>query len=174
MIPKTVENIEYCQEEWLPIVLEQEEKLKVDSFTRQDAVELGMMIRKIAAEKYRQDIAVKIIMDGITVFSCFDGKTGLKNEWWMSCKYNTFLKTQCSSMLALLERAVGGKEFESWSEQRMSYFLCGGAFPIRTQENEILGCILVSALTHEDDHQLIIDALSEYLKISVPEVLLTE
>ncbi|MNN92681.1 hypothetical protein D3C81_2109980 [compost metagenome] len=44
-----------------------------------------------------------------------------------------------------------------------SYGLSGGGFPIN-ENGEIKGCICVSGLEHEQDHQLIVDALTKFLK----------
>lgn len=171
MIEKKAENIEYCEESWLDIVEKQEEILRFETFSRQDAMELGNLICRMAEEKYKEDVAVKIVMDGLAVFSCFMGKTGLKNDWWMSCKYNTVLQTGTSSLKALLLHVAGKKKFGQWYEQKNSYYLCGGAFPLRTKEGRIFGCVLVSGLTHEKDHQLIVDALSETLHAELVSVI---
>lgn len=115
-------------------------------------------------------MAVKIIMEGVAVFSYFMDDTGLKNDWWMNCKYNTVQKTGVSSMRALLDRVVDGKSLEAWCRMPMSYFLCGGGFPIYLHNGEMKACVLVSALTHEEDHQLIVDALSEMLGVETPSL----
>jgi uncharacterized protein (UPF0303 family) len=45
------------------------------------------------------------------------------------------------------------------------YAVVGGAFPILIKGVFIpLGCIIVSGLSQEDDHQMVVDTLDEYLK----------
>ena len=50
-------------------------------------------------------------------------------------------------------------------EEDENYVLCGGAFPIIVK-GKMIGCFIVSGLAHEEDHQLIVDALKEYKEIT--------
>lgn len=170
MIEKKADNIEYCDEKWMNQVIEQENRLRFEGFSRIDALKLGNLICETAVRKYGAPVAVKVMMDGITAFSHFMGDTGLKNEWWMSCKYNTVLKTKTSSLRALLEFSTGRRKWDTWCRQTNSYYLCGGAFPLHYINGDMFGCVLVSGLTHEEDHQLIVDALSGMLNADVPVI----
>ena len=169
-VEKKAPNIEYCDSEWLAIVREQEEKLRFDSFTKTDARKLGNLICEKAEKDYPEGVSVKIILAGITVFFHMMEGTGTKNDWYMGCKYHTFLKTGKSSLLSLLERTFETKAFEDWCNDANDYILCGGEFPIRNKQGELLGCVIVSNLTHEKDHQLIVDSISEYLGTQVSRV----
>ena len=102
-----------CKEEWYDIVIKQENILQVDYFTRENALDLGLLIYKNAKQKYSENIAVQIMMEGTTVFSIAMGETGEPSYMWMKCKYNTFLKTRQSSMRALVERVLGKREKET-------------------------------------------------------------
>ncbi len=169
-VEKKAANIEYCDSSWLDIVKEQEEKLRFEKFTKNDALKLGNLICQRAERDYKDGVAVKIILDGITVFFHLMEGTGTRNDWYMGCKYNTFLKTGKSSLLSLLERTFEKKSFEDWCFDENDHILCGGEFPIRDKAGKLLGCVIVSNLTHERDHQLIADSISEYLKIEAKRV----
>ncbi|MCI8294072.1 MAG: hypothetical protein HFH53_11175 [Hespellia sp.] len=163
-------TIKDCKPGWYDVVVRQEEKLLVDCFSREDALQLGMLIVQNAKRDYGMGVAVKIQMEGTTAFSCAMGETGEQSYMWMACKYNTFLRTGKSSMRVLAERKENKVPFEPWCYQGMSYMLGGGAFPIRKRDGELIGCILVSGLEHQEDHQLIVDSLAQYLKVTVESI----
>ncbi len=173
-VEKKASNIEYCDSEWFDIVREQEEKLRFEAFSKKDALAFGNLICEKAEKDYGKGVAVKIVLDGITVFFHMMEGTGTRNDWYMGCKYHTFLKTGKSSLLSLLERTFETKSFEPWCSDANDYILCGGEFPIRNKEGKLLGCVIVSNLPHEKDHQLIVDSISEYLDIEVRRVELRE
>ncbi len=169
-VEKKESNIEYCDSEWLDIVKEQEEKLRFEAFSKEDALALGNLICEKAKKELKKGVAVRIILDGITVFFHMMEGTGTRNDWYMGCKYHTFLKTGKSSLLSLLERTFETKSFEDWCSDANDYILCGGEFPIRNKQGQLLGCVIVSNLPHEKDHQLIADSISEYLNIAIKRV----
>lgn len=171
MKDKIADNIEYYDESWLEKVIAQEKLLTVDSFTRKDAMNLGLKCIQLGKEAYQSDVAVQIFMDGCTVFSCFMGTTGLKNEWWISVKHNTIVKTGVSSLRAHLERVMGKIPFEDWCFDDMNYILCGGGFPIKNKEGDILAIAIVSAMKHEENHQLVVDALADMLNVDVVSIM---
>ena len=51
----------YTEEEWNEILKKQEEVLKYDTFTRKQALELGLLIAEITEEKYHGSVAVRKI-----------------------------------------------------------------------------------------------------------------
>lgn len=158
--------------EWLPIVKEHEEKLRYESFTRKDALELGLKVIELAERQYKQNVVVRIVADGIPVFCHSMDGCDMRNEWWMSAKLNAAMETKSSSLLAMLERVHGCKEMEYWCKYENSFLLCGGCFPLKLKSGEIRGYVIVSALTHEEDHQIIVDAMSEILDIPINTILI--
>ena len=55
----------YTEEEWNEILKKQEEVLKYDTFTRKQALELGLLIAEITEQKYQSSVAVRIVEDGM-------------------------------------------------------------------------------------------------------------
>lgn len=159
----------YCPE-WLDVLKRQEEILRVEKMSAEDALALGVIMTGLAKEKYKQPIAIRIILGGHTAFSFLMDGTSLNNEWWMDKKLNTCRATGVSSIRALVELATGVRPMEPEFENTGDFALCGGCFPLRNASGKLLGYVLASGLAHECDHQLIADALAEFLNLSVPSV----
>ena len=92
------------------------------------------------------------------------------NEWWMDKKLNTCRMTGVSSIRSLVEVAEGVRPMEPEFENENNFALCGGCFPLRNAAGKLLGYALCSGMPHQCDHQLIADALSEFLNVGVPSL----
>ena len=157
--------------EWLDILKTQEEKLRVEAFTADDAFALGAVMVRLAREKYNKPAAMRVILGGQPTFCFLMQGTSMNNNWWMDKKLNTSRMTGTSSIRALVEVAEGLRAMEPEFENEGDFALCGGCFPLRNAAGRLLGYVEASGLPHECDHQLMIDALSEYLNIAVPGIL---
>ena len=157
--------------QWEEILKQQEEILRVERMSAEDALALGVIMSGLAKEKYQKPIAIRIILGGHVAFSFLMDGTSMNNEWWMDKKLNTCRATGASSIRSLVELAEGIRPMESEFENEGDYALCGGCFPLRNAAGKLLGYVLASGMPHECDHQLIVDALAEFLNVSVPSIL---
>lgn len=160
----------FYKPEWLDILRRQEEILRVEKMTADDCLELGMIMIRLAKEKYCQGAAVRVITNGQNTFSFLMEGTTTNNEWWMNKKLNTCRMTGVSSILSLVEVAECLRPMEPEFEIENNFALCGGCFPLKNAAGRLLGYALCSGLKHQDDHQLIADALAEYLQVEIPRV----
>lgn len=163
--------VEYCIPTWKAIVEEQEANILFDGFDREKALHLGLKIIDLAGRKYERGVVVRIYMEGISVFQHSMQGCDLKNEWYLHGKLNTSVCYKMSSMRALLEYKDGAFEIDDKTAEGNSYLFCGGCVPVRLQDGSIIGYVIVSGLKHEEDHQLIIDAMGEFLNRELPSVL---
>lgn len=155
---------------WLPILEEQEQKLRLEALSAPQAWKLGEIMIRLAREKYQKPIALRIITGGqVTLSHLMDG-TSLNNEWWMDKKLNTCRMTRVSSIRTLVEVAEGLRPMEPEFENENNYALCGGCFPLKNAAGRLLGYALCSGMPHYCDHQLIADALSELLGVAVASI----
>ena len=157
--------------QWEEILKQQEEILRVEKMSAEDALALGVIMSGLAKEKYQKPIAIRIILGGHVAFSFLMDGNSMNNEWWMDKKLNTCRATGASSIRSLVELAEGIRPMESEFENEGDYALCGGCFPLRNAAGKLLGYVLSSGMPHECDHQLIVDALAEFLNVSVPSIL---
>ena len=87
---------------------------------------------------------------------------------WVRRKANMVRAAQVSSLHAMQQREAEGKDMiKDWGLDPLEYAAIGGGFPIRLKGTGIIGAVAVSGLPHREDHQLIVEALSEYLGISL-------
>ena len=163
--------LEYQKEEWKSKVIEQDKMLRYPSFGRSDALILGLKIAEIAERKYKSGVVSRIYYDGTLVFFYSMDGCGLKNEWWMGAKLNTSLLHRKSSMQALLDLSQDDRTNNIELAETSSYLYCGGCIPLKLTDGTIVGYVVVSALKHEEDHQIIIDAISEILGVDVPSLI---
>lgn len=149
-------------------VLQHEQELRFEAFGRADALRLGVKIKELAEDKYENGIVVNIFLDGMLVFKYAMDGCDLKNEWWLQGKLNTSQKYHSSSLLAMLK--VNAGFFVHTETAANNYLLCGGSFPIRLCSGEIIGFVVVSGLSHWNDHQIIADAMAACLNKKIPSV----
>lgn len=159
-----------AKKEWIGIVREQEELLRFDRFTREDALRLGLKIAGLAKNKYRRGVAIWVFAQGATLFSHMMDGASLENELWMRRKVNTFGMTGVSTLRTCLEEHYEGLSCEPWFDNEGNYVLCGGCFPIFDKQGGTFGYAVVSGLEHHEDHQLIADAMAELLGVKIPSV----
>ncbi|MBC5646793.1 heme-binding protein [Christensenella tenuis] len=163
-----------AKREWIDIVKKQEELLRFEQFTRDDALGLGLKVIEMAREKYHHGVTVRIFAEGAVLFSHMMDECSLENELWMTRKFNTSSITRISSMRTFLEIHYGIRQEEAWcknSGDHGNYALCGGCMPIFGKNGETHGFVMVSALSHEEDHQLIADSMAAYLDVEIPSIL---
>lgn len=103
----------YTEEQWNEILKQQESVLCYDTFTRKQALELGLLIAEVTEKKYHGSVAVRIVEDETTVFAYkMEGAT-LEADWWMTNKLAASRLTGMSSLRALT--ASRARELEaSW------------------------------------------------------------
>ena len=159
----------YYEPQWLEILQEQEEKLRFDTFTREDALDIGLRIIRLAKEKYHGNAAVCIMEDDTVVFACKMPGTNMENDWWMRRKLNVSKATGVSSIRAYVEMELGLRE-TTWHGREGDFATCGGCMPVLMRQGDIFAYIMVSGLEHNVDHQIIADALAEHLNKKIGSI----
>jgi uncharacterized protein (UPF0303 family) len=154
---------------WLGVLREQEESLRFDAFTRSDALSVGLKIIELANQKYVGAVSVHITEDDNVIFSCKMAGTTLDNDMWIFRKRNVSKATGVSSLRAYMEIESGLRE-QCWQGREDAYVACGGCMPVLMKQGTAFAYITVSGLQHNQDHQIIADALAAHLNISIASV----
>lgn len=152
------------------ILRQQEELLRVNAFSNRDAWDLG---RLIVEESARRGIALAACvrkLNGNIVFQAAGDGTDLTNQLWMDRKYRTVALMERSSLLAAVDCLLSGQRIADMGLSDADYVLCGGGFPIRSRGGNLLLVATVSALPHQQDHAFLVDCLSQYLGVPVPQL----
>ena len=145
----------------------QEEVLQFEHFSNEDALDVGLLLVEYAKEK-KYAVAIDITVNGYQMFKYGFAGASINNDKWIRRKINVVNSINKSSMLlgAMLE----SENLDMEKDYRLSnedYAFHGGGFPIRIKGTGVIGTICVSGRPQQEDHQMIIDVLSKYLKKQV-------
>ena len=160
----------YMESDWPEKIARQEEILRYPTFTRKQALELGLCIAELAEKKYQKGAAIRIVEDNTVIFEYKMETTNPENDWWMGKKLAVSLQTGTSSLRAYVEGKAGLRE-AFWLKRPENYAACGGCFPVIMESGEIFARVLVSGMAHEEDHQIIADAMSIQLGKEAPSII---
>ncbi|MDR2185665.1 MAG: heme-binding protein [Treponema sp.] len=153
-------------DKYIALVKKQEELLRFPHFNRQDAWDLGnIFVSEILNKNLELAVSIRLL-SGMVLFQYAPEGTNLNNEHWMTRKFNLVRDKEQSSLLTLL--IWKGKK-ESVLQQGLDpgkYVACGGGFPIRIENSGVAGAVLVSGLPHLTDHDVLVECISRYLRVT--------
>lgn len=160
----------YWEENWPEIIAKQEELLRYPEFNRDMVFELGMNIIKLAKEKYHKAVAIRIIEDGTVTFAYKMTGTSSENDWWMDKKLATSRLTGKSSLRSYVDAEAGLADAD-WVGREDNFATCGGCIPVFMVDGRApFAHVMVSNLAHQEDHQIIADAMALQLKVEIPSI----
>jgi len=143
----------------------QEQELQFDNFSNEMAWTIGTMLVE-KARSIQAPVTIDIKRSGQQLFHyAFEGTTP-DNDVWVTRKSNAVARFFHSShyMHESLEKT--NRTLEEAKLIPSSEYAChGGSFPIIIKKTGVIGSITVSGLASEDDHNMIIAVLSEYLGV---------
>lgn len=150
----------------LKTLLSQEEELQFDTFSNEDALQLGLLIVRIAKEEVNRGIAIHIETDESPLFTHFMEGTSGNNLYWVNTKKNVVKKFGNSSLyLGEMYKDLGTTFHKATELSDQEYQAEGGSFPLIIRGQGRIGTITVSGLTGEEDHALAIEGIKRFLSI---------
>jgi uncharacterized protein (UPF0303 family) len=141
-----------------------EEELVFESFDHHDAWRLGSLIADHAIAE-GHGVAIDIRRHNIVLFRCVLPGATSDQEEWVRRKSATTLRFEHST--ALLSEEFSAKNYDPTQGGWLSpedYTLAGGSFPIRVRGADVVAATTVSGLTSDEDHQLVVDGIRNYLR----------
>lgn len=152
--------------ELIKILEEQEETLVFDSFSNEDALELGTILADITKNSPKP-MSMRVYLDDIIVFQYTMKEREEFRFDWLQRKYQLIKKTGHSSMHGRIKASFFG-EYQELSANPSEYgFGCGG-FPIRVKNKGLIGAVCLSGLPDPSDHIYVIKALEKMLGLEAP------
>ncbi|MDD7909849.1 heme-degrading domain-containing protein [Pseudovibrio exalbescens] len=149
--------------ELLHTLLEQESRLQFTWFSHDRAWDLGCAL-KAAAEERGASVAIDITMNGLTLFSfVMSGARGDNLEWVRRKKHSVDRYHHSTWYLGNYYKAKGKSMYDDSGVDPKDFASHGGSFPLIIRDVGVVGSITVSGLPQEQDHQLIVDVLFEFL-----------
>lgn len=135
--------------------LEEERVLRFSTFTNEDAFEFGIHVVNMVKEENLKNVRIRVTYEDDIIFQyLMNDKYG---KMWLDRKEKTVMESKHSS-LYVYENQDQFKHMLDNDE----YAVCGGGFPLIVND-EIKGVFIVSGLSHQDDHRLIIQALQKMI-----------
>ena len=154
----------------LAVVTQQEDALQFDRFTFEDGWKLGLILRERALA-HGGNAAMDITVGGVQLFRCVVGTPTPNNTRWIRRKMNVTAENWKSSLRVTLEISQSERTLDEYGLKAEDYALSGGCFPLRLRGQGMIGTVTVSGLPQTHDHQTVVDAMAQFLDISVPSVL---
>lgn len=147
----------------LSILIHQEETLQFDVFNEDTAWQLGSIIY----ERGKSDslpIVIEIKKFDQPLFLAARSGVTFDHHDWIRRKGNTVQRFLRSSYRLGQELAVQKLDItQRFHLSAYDYTSAGGGFPIIVKNIGVIGSIAVSGLPEQQDHQLIVDTLADYL-----------
>jgi uncharacterized protein (UPF0303 family) len=150
-------------DELLLTLEKQENELQFSEFTSETALKIGLkLIEK--AKKNNQKISIDITRNNHILFHySFEG-TSPDNDQWIIRKNRTVNRFNKSSFhVGVMLKSIDKTLEEKFYISTVDYAAHGGAFPIIIKGVGVVGTITVSGLAQEEDHEMVVTEIKEYL-----------
>jgi uncharacterized protein (UPF0303 family) len=143
----------------------QEQSLQFQSFTEQDAWNLGEAMRAAATAK-KYPFVIDIRSAGRKLFYTALSGSVPENENWVRRKINIVMSKHKSSYHIGREIAQNGKTLDqTMGFNPIDIAPHGGCFPIIIKNVGVVGTVTVSGIPQRDDHNFVVEHICAFLKL---------
>jgi uncharacterized protein (UPF0303 family) len=144
-------------------ILNQEVLLELDSFSLNDAIELGDLAKNIGRTR-GLPIAVEVRLGDWTIYHASLPGSTAENQWWIDRKARVVMLKHHSTMY---ERVLAQERGVDWHKENNlldeTHAIHGGGLPLITKNEGFVGVLLISGLPQVEDHLLGVEVLTEFL-----------
>jgi uncharacterized protein (UPF0303 family) len=148
-------------------LLHQEEVLQFSAFTNEIAFEVGNKLVEYARNN-QKSVTIDICRNGQQLFHCALAGTSADNDEWIKRKNRVVNRFGHSSFyMGNHYKSKGTTIQESALLDQREYAPHGGAFPVIVKDVGVVGTITVSGLPQQEDHELVVQVLADYLGVKL-------
>jgi len=141
----------------------EERELVFDRFGNDDALDLGLLLAGKARSR-KLPIAIEVERGGQRLFHFAATGATPDNAAWIERKQRLVRRMHKSSYAIGLKLAASGKSLaDSMGAAAADYAAHGGCFPVVVPGVGPVGTVTVSGLPQKDDHDLVVEAIREFL-----------
>lgn len=135
-------------------------KIELDSFNNSIGLEMGLAIVNLARER-NQNVAVQVDRLNHTIFLYFDNNLPADKHNWLRRKANVAKQFEQSS-LSVKNFLINSNMTldQTFGLDEKDFLAKGGSIPIFVKGAGTVAIISVSGLHDEEDHKIIVDALT--------------
>lgn len=156
----------------IEILKRQEEALRFDAFSDEDAWMLGSLMRERAAAK-GLPLVIDIRVAGRPLFYTALPGTTPDNPDWVRRKINVVMRYHMSSYRKGRELAASGAALdEGRGVSPLDMAPHGGCFPIHVKGTGIVGTVTVSGIPQRQDHGFVVACLCDFLGVNASGIAL--
>ena len=142
----------------------QEEELLFDTFSNEDAYELGTLLYS-EAKRRGLSLSIDINRSGQQLFHAALPGTAPDNDRWMERKVRVVNRFHHSSYyINTLLRKSGQSIEEMYHVSSFEFAPNGGCFPVNVKNVGVIGTVTVSGLPQAEDHAFLVSVLRMFLK----------
>ncbi|MCB0153525.1 MAG: heme-degrading domain-containing protein [Anaerolineae bacterium] len=147
----------------LKTLLQQEADLQFNSFNEETAWQIGSWLVAHATQE-KLPVTIDINRAGHQLFHASRPGTSADNDEWIKRKMRLVYRVGHSSFyIGQMLKSQGKRLEEKLLLSEMEYAPHGGCFPVIVKGTGLVGTITVSGLPQEEDHKLVVLAISTYL-----------
>lgn len=144
-------------------LLQEEKELQFTKFNEETAWNLGSQLVENARSK-NLPVTIDITRGTHQLFHASLRGTSPDNDDWVKRKVRLVYRFGHSSFyIGQLLKSKGKSIEQSYLVSENEYAPHGGCFPIIVKDTGIVGTITVSGLAQEEDHNLVVQAIRNYL-----------
>ncbi len=153
----------------LAILAQQESLLHFTTFTPDTAWQLGNLLRSAVLAR-NAGCTIEIELANHILFTATTPGATPGQADWIRRKRNTVRRFARSSYAVGRQLELDQQTIEARHGLTLAdYAAHGGGFPLRIAD-AFVGTIILSGLAQRDDHNLVVTAIAEHLKITIPQL----
>jgi uncharacterized protein (UPF0303 family) len=146
-------------------IARQEQELRFERFSEEDAWTLGSLMRKLAVERNLPFVIDIRIGNRPLFYTALPGSTP-ENPDWVRRKVNTVYRFHKSSYRVGREYQQQRKPFDQTRGiDPMDHAPAGGGFPIHLTGTGVVGAVTVSGVPQREDHGFVVEMICRFLNI---------
>ncbi len=139
-----------------------ERELNFAHFDANDGWRLGCQLRD-RASALQAPVAIEVIRGQTRLFFASLNGATMDNSQWTRRKIAVALRFERSSYVVALNFAQLDLTLDAVGLSASDYALSGGALPISVAGTGVVGAVAVSGLAEEEDHEMVLAALSDLM-----------
>jgi uncharacterized protein (UPF0303 family) len=144
-------------------VASEEVELRFPSFSNDEAIVLGSSIAERARSRGLA-VTIDLRRGGQQLFHLALSGTSPDNDQWIIRKSRVVERFGHSSFLVGLKLKLSGLGIEEkYAVSPLEYSPHGGSFPVNVEGTGIVGSVTVSGLAQEEDHELVVETIRDFL-----------
>ncbi len=144
-------------------LLQEEQELQFTSFNEATAWQIGCDLVERAVKEDLL-VTIDITRGNHQLFHASLRGTSVDNDEWIKRKVRLVYRFGHSSFyIGQLLKSKGKRIEEAYLISESDYAPHGGCFPVIVRDTGMIGMITVSGLAQEEDHKLVVRAITDYL-----------